>query len=253
MIGRHRVLAHILGRTDAAFAPWRSWGEGGDHGPAEAYRWRRAHLAGDGIAWTSPGDTDEQRRDAIQALNELASAELVRTRRGASKIVGASLTDAGDTLARELVGLPASAPLADLLDEFEGLARIGYVADLGDGMPWVPEWALAGQDPHWRGAKGREGRAQLVWVEECMLPLLVRGLAERGTDIHGRAWYRLVGDRPEVLEPTEPAEQSADARAAYYESFEAAQRRLMAAPRGHDGEIGELPLPGTIDLRASVA
>lgn len=125
--------------------------------------------------------------------------------------------------------------------------RLGYVGDAIGGS-WTPEWALAGLEPYWADACDPNNRARLVQLEEAMLPLLTRGLARRGNDHDGRAWYRLTGDRPDLGEPIRH-DADDDARAAYYAAFEAARHRLATTPRSHDSELGEIPLPCSIALR----
>jgi len=247
MIVRHRILAHILGGTDAAFAPWRRWARSVDHGVAEAYRWRRDHLARIGIPWVSPGDSEDERRDSLGALGELVREGLAIATRSRSKVTAARLTDAGDTLARSLCGLPTLSDAAELFDDFGLMDRLGYVGDALGGS-WTPEWALAGLEPYWADASDPGNRARLVQLEEAMLPLLARGLAERGSDYDGRTWYRLTGDRPDLGEPIRH-DPDDDARSAYYAAFEAARHRLATTPRSHDGELGEIPLPCSIALR----
>lgn len=238
------ILAHLLGLTDAAFAPWRAWG---GYGAAEAYRWRRDHLAGLGVPWASPGDSEGERRDSLDALGELAREGLAIAHRSRSKVSSAGLTEAGDTLARSLCGLPTLADAGDLFDDFAALERLGLVGE-ALGQTWTPEWALAGLEPHWADAKEPKSRARLAQLEERMLPPLARGLADRGADGEGRAWYRLTGERPATGQPIEHTPDP-DTRAAYYAAFEAARRKLVTAPRDFSGELGEVPLPCSIRLR----
>jgi hypothetical protein len=105
------------------------------------------------------------------------------------------------------------------------------------GPTWTPETAL-NDGRGWGDGYSQE----LVFVEELMLPALIRGIVVSGSTIYGHTFYRLVANVPDWPEPVEDIEPDVELARLYHEEVKAARERILATSVG-SLEIGEVPLP----------
>jgi DNA-binding PadR family transcriptional regulator len=232
----YAILAGILAETDAIWLPIRSWG---DRTSANVGIARAAYPAR-GVAWASGMCSS---REGMAALRDLAALEangLLVVVRDKGRAVSVRLTDAGDELARALVGIPTLAA---------GVLTVRELARHCDREPrtmdrlWVPETTLA--DHPW-GA-GDSGPFRIV--EQMALPALVRGWVVSNSDMAGRAYYRLTpagwaladGDAAAPDVPTVDFDE--DVRGVYGQRLRLALDRLASETPRTTMEIGPLPLP----------
>ncbi|MCX7424829.1 MAG: hypothetical protein NTW96_04280, partial [Planctomycetia bacterium] len=187
-----------------------------------------------GVVLPSAGDATA-RKAMERAVGDLVAAGLVtvggKIRRNVVK-----LSEAGDWLARAIVGQPDAGEVYALVVEVAGLGG-------GDDDRWVSEFQLANV-PNYRD----EIHRKLIEVEDQALPALVRGWLESNSDRAGHAWYQLLPagrralEHPEPVEPPRLPDGDPDARRFYIATVEDERERLRTAKPGNPKEIGEIPL-----------
>ena len=258
MQDRTRIILGILADTDAVFCPNRSWKR---PRPTAIYEHRRDYPAG-GVPWRSDALDEAGCKATQRDLEALCVEGMVKTFRPKRvKTLGVKLTAKGEALARALCGLP------NLVQAIGGVMHAtmhleGPEAGVNwDGRFWIPETTLAGVD--WvKCAADKDARHKLVFVEEIMLPALIRGWIIANADIHGRVWYsptpeglamieaeRRKPDPPDAPPAPPPAAFDEEAADYYLERFtETAGRFDTAAPQC-EREIGEIPLPVSMPRR----
>lgn len=225
------MLVGFLGELDAVFLPSRSWAK---PRPANVYFARRDYSTS-GLTFRCGGGDATARKAAERVVDALLSAGLVSLRRRGRGLRW-RLTEAGDVRARGLVGLSGLDDALSALGEIRRLAR-GRRRDL-----WIRETALAGV--RYEGKRASEG---LMLAENMLLPALVRGFAESGADIEGRASYRLTSSGRAWLKgaepPEDPFEPTEEVRRVYFQALRAEQARLGFDKPRLPSEIGLIRLP----------
>jgi hypothetical protein len=215
------LLVRVLAATDAAWLPIRQaeW----DSGPAAIFAARKAYRANRGVIVTIPG-SDAARKAGEREITALVQAGHLKARhRARGRFL--RLTDEAEDRLRQLCALPG------LWLAFETVRR--HV-----GPTWTPETALND------GRGWGDGHSQeLAFIEELMLPALIRGIVVSGSTVHGNVYYKLqVASIPSWEEPVEDVEPDPELARLYYDEVKAARERILAADVG-SLEIGELPLP----------
>jgi len=160
--------------------------------------------------------------------------------RSGARTLGVRLSADGMAAARRLVGLPSVGDSWQAAHALGGSSRrpAKWATDV-----WIAEARLA--EP-----------ADFGRLEMKLLPALVAGHVESGSNIRGRVSYKLtsagwtwLADKPE---PDGPDEYDADADAAYAEALRSALARLESAEVAEPRELGALPLPEALGgLRAA--
>jgi hypothetical protein len=215
------LLVRVLAATDAIWLPLRQqeW----EHSrPAAIYFARKAFRTNRGVIVAAPG-ADAVRKAAERQTDALVQAGYLRARQRARGRY-LRLTDEAEDRLRQLCGLPG------LWLSYETVRR--YV-----GPTWTPEIAL-NDGRGWGDGYSQE----LVFVEELMLPALIRGVVESGSTIYGHTFYRLVANVPDWPELVEDIEPDVELARLYYDEVKAARERILATDAS-SLEIGELPLP----------
>jgi DNA-binding MarR family transcriptional regulator len=224
-----RLIA-ILAVEDAIWVPVRDFKL---PQPTNAYFGRKDFALG--VVPPFAGGSEGDRKTNERMLARLEDAGLVAVHRPKGRAATVRLTDAGEALARAVVGLPS---LADAVE----LVRI-LADDPGHGPPehWVPETAPACR------AYGGTDTSEYVKVEEQLLPALRRGWVESNANRHGQIFYRVVAESRAAIQANPPAAPDVghdeDHRRAYYAAIREALDRLKAAEPRWAGELGFLPLP----------
>jgi hypothetical protein len=235
------MLLDILAKTDALFWPCRSKDTEARRAIAEL----RTEYRELGLAWRVGGDS-ATRQAKLRELEALAeTGRLVIARTPGRQSVFVKLPDAVDTELRRQVCL------ADYDAAWGLLGWIKSEADAGRcyvfGKRWVRETHLAEVE---YGSPDTGGT--LGFYAECMLPLLVRGLAVSNADSQGRVWYALTpAGEPlaaEAIETnqhlcTDGPEPEGDARQAYLEATERELSWLENQTPRNSREIGPIPMP----------
>lgn len=258
MQDRIRIIVGILADTDALFSPNRSWKR---PRPTVIYEQRRDYPAG-GVVWRSDAHDEAGRKAMQRELESLCADGLVKTFRPRRvKTLGVKLTAKGEALARALCGLP------NLEQAIGGVLNILMHADGPDaganfdGSIWVAETALAGVD--WaQCAADKEARHKLVYVEDMLLPALIRGWIVSNSSIQGHVWYSPTAEGLEMLEaerrkpdppdaPPAPPPAPFDEEAAeyYLERFIETGGYFDTATPKCPGELGGIPLAVSMPQR----
>jgi len=228
------ILVTILGQTDAAYRPIRSWG-----GRLGATAWQARRQYGvHGVPW-HPGRPDPAGRKAVERVTgKLIEAKAIVAVATEGRIRWVKLTTEGEILARGLVGAPN-------LDEAHGTLR--RLAGWGPDV-LVSEMVLLRGRPNsvYRGTR-EEGR-ELGILQGAMLPNLVHDFAISRTDCEGRSYYavtatgRAWASRPFPDLSGELPEFDEEAMRLYFTIVEETLQRLASAPP-QNSEVGELPVP----------
>jgi hypothetical protein len=215
------LLVRVLAESNAPWLPLRQpeW----EHSrPAAVYFARKAFRANRGVIVTVPG-SDATRKAAEREITALVRAGYLKARRRARGRY-LRLTDSAEDRLRQLCGLP-------------GLWLSYETARRHVGPTWTPETALND------GRGWGDGHSQeLAFIEELMLPALIRGIVVSGSTLYGHTFYRLAASVPDWPEPVEDIEPDPELARLYYDEVKAARERILAADVG-SLEIGELPLP----------
>ncbi len=192
-----------------------------------------------GVAWASGGATEQSRRAANRALEELAEGGLIVARRPRVKTLSARLTDEGLARANLLCGLP---------DRLHGWLSLKEVAERSRRKPrliehkWASECRLTGT---------RRPDGDDLWaVQSLALPALVCGWLSSNADTQGRVYYAVTPAGWEAIDagqeppgPEDVGEPAPGAWEAYREALEHAQARLLRGDRVDPKCIGWVPLP----------
>ena len=238
MSGPESILVRILASTDSVWLPIRQWR---GRLPQNVGAARRAY-ASNGVPWASNAHGPAGWKAAQRDLEALAGDGLVvaaKPRSGA-RTLGVRLSADGMAAARRLVGLPS---VGDSWQAAHALGELSRRPAKWATDVWIAEARLA--EP-----------ADFGRLEMKLLPALVAGHVESGSDIRGRVSYRLTPSGwawlAEPPEPDGPGEYNAEADAAYMEHLRAALARLEMAEVAEPRELGALPLPEAMGgLRAA--
>ncbi len=237
------MLLDVLAKVDALFWPCRFAGDEARQAVAEL----RAEYRELGLVWRVGGDA-AARQAGLRELDALAAAgRLIVTRTPGRQSVFVRLPAAVDTELRRQVCL------ADYDAALGLLGWLGSEIDAGHGLghggrTWVRETRLAGVE------YGGPDCGRILGAQaECMLPLLVRGLADSNADSLGRVWYALEpAGEPLAAEMIEadrhPArlEPDAGARRGYLATMDWALARLEGLRARNAREIGPVPMPAGV-------
>jgi hypothetical protein len=229
-----KLLVSVLAATDSTWLPCRD---------PRSNSWINTHLArtsfraGQGGRWKPLAGANEQQRKRRQRDLEQMSADglLTLARRRESRLVGAELTAVGGSLARAVCGLPGWEAALASEDELRRLGDSEFAACEGN---WISERGLAGCD------YGDMDSAELVLVENLMLPSLVAGRVESLSDVAGRVWFRLTdaGGPDGPPNPTD-VEPCGDLRDLYELELARHLDHFAQAKPQTRHEIGAIPLP----------
>lgn len=234
MTERDLTLIRILASTDAVFRPMRS-ADWTAPGPCNLWEARQRFPTA-GVAWTQGG----QGRMAVgRKLTDLATAGMVRLC-GAGKGRGVRLTQHGDACARALCGLPN--------DAHKGLNQVALLTEEREGL--CSELWLAGLNNY------TDDCQESLWETTLfVLPALVCRWVLSRSDVHGRVYFQPTSaglnaaSRPTSIMPGGLPAYSDEANAAYYEATLAARGRLRTAKPSNPSEIGQCPLPASLNLQ----
>jgi hypothetical protein len=176
------LLVRILARTDATFLPIR------DHKrprPGNTALARIDYRHSRGIAWVAGGSAVDRSKSS-RTLADAVAAGLVTVSGSRVRVSHVALTENAERRARALVGLPT---LAD------AIVCARHIAEHVSTGKWLIEPVLAGTN--WGTADADE---RFMDIEDKLLPALIRGWVESGSDCYGRAAYRLTSDGAVSLE-----------------------------------------------------
>lgn len=235
------MLLNILARADALFWPCRTQNMEARRAIAEL----RDEYRELGLAWRVGGDSTA-RQAKLRELDALAEAgRLCATRTPGRQSVYVKLPDAVDNELRRQACLADYDAAVGLLGWIKSEIDAGGCYTLA-GRAWVREPHLAGVE-----YGGPDVGRILGGYAECMLPLLVRGLADSNADCQGRVWYALTPEGEPLAEamieacrmPAISDPDDADARKTYLQSTQRERSwledRTPREPRG----IGPIPMP----------
>lgn len=250
-----RILIGIVAATDAIHWPQRD---------PSARSWSRFAVARTacrawGVPWTATAAADHERRAERDALAGLIADDLIlRASSPGDRIIRLRLTDAGESRARGLAGLPSLAESFAAMRRLAKLQRTSpeAVCNPSTSPPgwWTRETTVAGKD---YPALNRERPPFkcLRRVAERLLPMLLRGWIESNSDNAGHVCYRVTDAGLSAL-PSPPtftasdAERDDEAVEHYAAAFNRASERIASVdePSGR-GEIGPVPLPSSMSTR----
>ncbi|MBN2294905.1 MAG: hypothetical protein JXM70_20930 [Pirellulales bacterium] len=240
---KNKILVGVLAATDALVRPMRKPDWRSDT-PGLLYERRTAYHA-DGVPWRVSGGGGVRTAGARE-LSRLADDGLLILC-GKIKRTGVRLTETGEHRARAMCGLPS---LRDS-HEYLGTIRSMEVSD-GDVGPWASELWLAELDNY---TNDQNQENALGGVQDCTAPSLIRGWVETGSDLHGRAYYRVTpAGRQAMAEPAPelpeglPGEREG-AFLHYLQVVVQFRRKLRELSPKNPSEIGYVPLSASIDLK----
>jgi len=233
---RDRILAAVLGATDALWRPIRDWR---GPRPGNTYLAREEHRAR-GVPWASGAGSDADRKAVERELRAMAREGLIHAAAPHGRTTRVKLTDAGEQAARRLLGLPGLYESWTACCELARLSkrRAKLLTDV-----WIGERQLAAKRP-------ADLKSELLAVETMMLPALIRGFMEANSDFHGRASYRLTSAGwawtdagPPDWEATVTAEPIPEAWDIYGQAYREMTARLGTRDSRTANELGFIPLP----------
>lgn len=245
-----RVLIQIFATTNAIFLPLR---RGWDTRTPSAVWCYRDQYHRRGVPWISGEHTEGGRKQAQRALSAMVADRLVKTLKSTNeRTFAVRLTDWGsDYIASLCDGPTIWAALVDLQKLADNEDHPEAAAEYG----WVPETALAGV----RYDGTRKSNAALITQETMLLPALVRGWVESGSDMEGHVFYRVLPagrsvlrDPPKRFDNLPAVDQALEA---YYhnEALESAIAWIRSVESPVSNEIGILPLPCSIQRKGNRA
>lgn len=229
------ILLAILGELDATFWPVRKW-SGCRH--ANAWQAQRDYMSR-GVAFRPTDKSEAGRKAAQRGLEQLASDGMVTVTKGDKKQPFVRLSDDAEMRMRKLVGM---ATIEESYIACLDLAKHAKPDPLLMTEKWVCERTMLGTPV------GVVKIRELNVVTSRLLPAMVRGFVEVGSDTMGRAYFALtpagwVWIKVEGLGFAEvPGERDDEARAIYMDAFDSAFERMDAA-KVVESELGFIPLP----------
>jgi len=252
MDGKMEILVRLLGSTHSIWVPQRNWG-----GDFSRNLWfARQRFRRFGCKWSSGTANNAEQQQAHRDLAKLAADGLVTTAkpRGA-KTLFARLTDAGESRALALVGLPSIADALDTMRKLQSFFQHPETTASGD---FCPEWLLAGFDLD-RPPEKTVWQQTLLDLAETLLPALVRELVESTSNMRRNAWYRLTETGRAILDQNEcptvfktQPEAPDEAIASYCERRAATKTEIHAAAE-EKSEIGYIPISCSPTTRRALA
>lgn len=241
------TLIDILAAQDALWTPCRDMA-----GWQTVYERRRLY-GSCGVLWRSGGD-EANRQAARRQLGDLTDAGLVAVHRPkGDKVLGASLTLAGEQQARGLAGLPG---FADALRTVAELADLTDHPDSTAGGAFVPEPLLIDEPTDWRTANRDDVQGLLLATEEMLLPALARGWAVSLATMRRQVWYAVGNVEPDadaIAALPDPPARDTETRRRYYDQLKAALARWPSIPPTRPGELGAIPMPVAVPRKGMMA
>lgn len=249
-----RLLINILAATDALWTPHR---RPGNHDEATVLAERRKLYREAGVLWNSGrfapwAKTEATRHGVTRLLRELGADGLICANNPTGlRTTTVKLTDAGEAIARDLIGTPT---LADSLPLVEKIHAYRLHPDGADylGRAWCPETHLAGipwGHPDQQDVFGA--------VLDKLHPALVAGVLVAVCSVQGHCWYSLNPGQPEALraevaalparQRPEPDEELLDA----YWTGRIDNLHALHREKSDGREIGGIPMPVCPERRGS--
>lgn len=234
------LLVKILAHCDAVWLPMRAadWIQ---PVPAVLYE-RRREFPMRGIRWRSDDSTAAGRKADERALSALCRDGFV-VQHGSAKDKSIELSKLAEHRARALAGMPS-------LVVAHGMLR--KVISLGSKM--ARELWLIGLRQY--PADGKLG-ADLVRLENQVLPALSCGWLEAHSDSGGGIWYlateigRAAAKRAAPVLPQDLPDSEESLMKIYDSNVDKIRNALRASVPDSPQEIGPCPLPHSIDLQPS--
>jgi len=239
---QRELLASVLAATDSTWLPCRD---------PRSNSWINTHLArtsfraGQGGRWKPLAGANEQQRKRRQRDLEQMAADglLTLARRRESRLVGAELTAVGESLGRALCGLPGWEAALSAEDELRRLTGSEFAAVEGG---WISEIGLTNC-----GYGDDMDSAELVLVENMLLPSLTAGRVESLSDVAGRVWYRQTDDGGPGGPPNPTdVEPCGDLRDLYELELARHLDQFQAKPQTRH-EIGAIPMCCAIQTKGN--
>ena len=245
MDAQHESLVKILALTDAVWFPLRRWDN--PKAPANLY-FARLDFRRFGVVWASDEASEAGRKAAQRMLEAMTQDGLVVTSRPRRvKTLAVRLTDAGETMARDLCGLPTILDAAP----WEALAKIAAQSKRPPTLLeelWIPENKLV-EAPHDEKRWTQEALDNFRDLEFDLLPALSREWVESNSSVYN-AFYSLTGAGWERLDQgaPEPRQQRGRGDVAAGELYAQVSRRALEAwgtkEPDNPNELGMIGLPG---------
>src|ERR1019366_19841 len=216
---RQKLLITLLAQWDAPFYPVRDFRTGLS---VNAYILRTEYAAA-GMPYASGRHGEKERKRGERDLGELIEAGLVGASKAAARISAIRLTEAGETAARELVGM------AGLTDA--GFKLLADVAARGKMPPklmtdfWIPEATI----------RGDASTRALGLLEEDAIALLCRGWLLAAANGCRRVSYAVTAAGLKAIAkqktklPTWSGMVNEDARTLYFSTLKSQLARIAAA------------------------
>jgi hypothetical protein len=234
------TLVKILARRDAIFRPSRRFGLR-CHANTNTFLMQRDFAANAGmLPWSSEKALASERVRSQRGIESLAEHGFVAVGKIGGRTARVGLTESGEIRAQALTSMPS------LHDEWAWdlfgavMRREGLPVPEGHLLPALAKAMQPESIAHW------SRRTSLVFIEDCLLPFLVRRWVNGHGDVHGRARYRPgerhadakkpIGDVPRFDEATRMA-----ARHAYIRFHDLAYVELSEMEPSQPGEIGICP------------
>lgn len=237
------LLIRICAERDALFVPLRD--PRAAHWSA-VWEMRRTCRA-TGLPWRSNERSGSAASKAAErSLRALErSGLLVRLAPRASKTLNIRLSDEGDETARELTGRETVSDAIETIREIDRLTKTRPYRELKwRGIGLLPEIAL-NEGRGW----GDGNSAELIGVEDRVLPALSRGWAVSNCDSVGHVYYMLTDAGRTAIKTFRPRppverEQPLEDGIELYRSFMGDALQQLRSLFGDDRqELSELPLP----------
>lgn len=240
MDGQTEILVSLLGKSHAIWTAIRDWD--GDF-PKNLY-FARQRFRLFGCKWASGGGNNSDQQQAHRDIERLTTDGLVTTSKPrGSKTLFARLTDAGESRALALCGLPSIGNALDVMRE--KLAPLFQHPD-STISDWAPEWLVLGFDFDKPPTEDEYVNA-VVELEGTLMPAFSRELVESLSDIRKRVYLRLTERGWGILDdlPTLPkwkrGKRSKEAIALYNDAFAAAIDEIGNAKETAN-ELGYIPI-----------
>lgn len=246
-----KTVCKRLGREDAVRSPLRRLDWASRHGAANRHSLRKA-LCGAGLPWRSERHSDAGQKQLQRSLDDAAVRGLL-VAGGSGQALTVRLTPLGDAVGRSAVALPPLDSGWSICGEVRRLAEFLIGADVSQYGELVHERYLSNVPMD--VAPTAAHIVELGLTMDMAKAAIAAGWLACRSDVYGNVLYQLtpLGDAaaagPEPEPPAGLPEATQELADVYSDELMATLSRLRSDPPLPTGELGEIPLPASLDVR----